>query len=324
MAPVSTTGFRHEACFYAGDDAFVGTTLPFVRAGLEADEAILVVVDAPKLGWLRDALGSDAEAISFADMGVVGHNPARIIPAWARFLGDATAAGRTARGIGEPINARRSPAAMRECHLHESLLNNAFGGLAGEATPWWLLCPYDTTSLDPAVLADARRTHPFVDDDPSELHRHLDSETAFAEPLPEPAPGTPVDELAFDHSTLRLVREAVRAAAERAGLHERVADIVLAANELATNSTRHGGGHGRLRSWREGSTLVLEVRDAGHITDPLVGRIAPSLDRVGGRGVWMCNQLCDLVQVQSSPAGTAVRLHVDVAGDDADRSYVST
>ena len=29
-------------------------------------------------------------------------------------------------------------------------------------------------------------------------------------------------------------------------------------------------------------------------------------------GVWMANQLCDLVQVRSGPAGTVVRLHVAV------------
>src|SRR5688500_2079037 len=94
-----TTGFRHEACFYAGADGFVDTVAPFVRAGLDADEAVLVVVDAPKVAALRDALGADAGAVSFADMAVVGRNPARIIPAWARFVRETAAAGRSPRGV---------------------------------------------------------------------------------------------------------------------------------------------------------------------------------------------------------------------------------
>ena len=30
---------------------------------------------------------------------------------------------------------------------------------------------------------------------------------------------------------------------------------------------------------------------------------------MGGRGVWLANQLCDLVQIRSGAAGTVVRLH---------------
>ena len=30
----------------------------------------------------------------------------------------------------------------------------------------------------------------------------------------------------------------------------------------------------------------------------------------GGYGLWLANQLCDLVQIRSLPAGTAVRLHM--------------
>jgi hypothetical protein len=56
---------------------------------------------------------------------------------------------------------------------------------------------------------------------------------------------------------------------------------------------------------------VCEVTDPGHITGPLLlGREHPTLDRPGGRGLWLVNQLCDLVQIRTSPAGTTVRLHM--------------
>ena len=318
-------GFRHEARFYEGADGFVEATAPFVSAGLEADEDVLVVVDAPKIDWLRDALGDDAAAVSFADMTQVGRNPARIIPAWARFVGETVAAGRIPRGVGEPIGPQRTPAAMRECHLHESLLNTAFG--RPDATPWRLLCPYDTTALDPGVLAVARTTHPFVDDERSGDHQHVDPEAPFADPLPEAPPHAEVSALAFDEGLLHGVRHIVRATCESAGLAGRTADLVLAVNEAATNSTRYGGGRGMLRTWRDGDWLVFEVVDGGSIADPLVGRVEPPLTQVGGRGLWLCNQLCDLVQVHSTAGGTTVRLHVDLRQADIPataRRYVST
>ncbi len=50
--------------------------------------------------------------------------------------------------------------------------------------------------------------------------------------------------------------------------------------------------------------------DRGWISEPLVGRRPPALERQSGRGLWLANQLCDLVQLRSTPDGTTVRLHV--------------
>ena len=85
-------------------------------------------------------------------------------------------------------------------------------------------------------------------------------------------------------------------------------DLVLAAHELATNSVLHGGGAGLLRSWSQPGAFVVEIADAGLIKDPLVGRDLLHDLAETGRGVWMANQLCDLVQVRSGSAGTVVRL----------------
>ncbi len=90
---------------------------------------------------------------------------------------------------------------------------------------------------------------------------------------------------------------------------EGIDELVLATDELAANSVRHGGGSGTLRYWREGELLLCEVSDAGAIEAPLTGRIRPAPDACNGRGVWLVNQLCDLVQIRSSPAGSAVRVH---------------
>jgi anti-sigma regulatory factor (Ser/Thr protein kinase) len=54
---------------------------------------------------------------------------------------------------------------------------------------------------------------------------------------------------------------------------------------------------------------VVEIRDSGRIDDPLVGRGTVDLTSEHGRGIWMANQLCDLVQVRSTGGGTQVRLY---------------
>jgi hypothetical protein len=64
--------------------------------------------------------------------------------------------------------------------------------------------------------------------------------------------------------------------------------------------------------WREAHAVVCEVRDAGCIRDPLVGRRRPDRDGEGGRGLWLANQLCELVQILSSATGTVIRLHAQL------------
>jgi anti-sigma regulatory factor (Ser/Thr protein kinase) len=302
--------FRHEALLYAGKVDFLTGTLPFIREGVAADQPVLVVVSAAKIGLLRSALGADADRVAFADMADVGANPARIIPAWRDFIAANDVDRRSARGIGEPIWAARTPAELVECQRHETLLNLAFAGVPA----WWLLCPYDTTSLTPEVLEEAWRSHPVVSEGgaatESGHYRGLEQAAApFAAPLPEPP--TPPAALGFGSGSRAELRELVARHAVAAGLDpSRAADLVLAVDELATNSLRHGGGRGTLRIWRDDAALVCEVRDAGRFEDPLAGRERPSVDRDGGRGLWMVNQLCDLVQLRTLASGAVVRVHV--------------
>lgn len=93
----------------------------------------------------------------------------------------------------------------------------------------------------------------------------------------------------------------------------RADDLVLAVNELATNSVRHGGGEGTLRMWTQEDVLVCEIRDTGHIADPDACQTPPTPDQPSGRGLWVVNRLADLMQIRSSPTGTVVRVHMRLA-----------
>jgi anti-sigma regulatory factor (Ser/Thr protein kinase) len=306
--------FRHEAMLYAGDDGFLAGTSAFVRDACEADEPVLVVVGARKLDALRDTVGpTGAAAVLFADMADVGKNPACIIPAWRDFVAEHAADGRRVRGVGEPIWAGRTPAELIECQRHEALLNLAFA----DAPAWWLVCPYDVESLDVSVIDEARRTHPFVTEgDASVASATFPGLSAWSSSFDAPLPAPPDDvaTLAFGYTPLGPARRLVWRLASDAGLRPaKVDDLVLAVNELATNSQRHGGGHGLLRVWQGDGEVLVEVTDAGHIHDPLVGRQHPSPDGEGGRGIWLVNQLCDLVELRSSPTtGTVVRVHMTI------------
>jgi hypothetical protein len=248
--------FSHEALLYRGLDEFTGGTSAFIREGLDAGEAILVVVDKVRIAALEAELGTDAHRVRFEDMRDVGSNPARIIPAWREFVNEHAPTGRGLRGIGEPISAERSAAALVECQRHESLLNLAFDG-----TPAWrLLCPYDVDALPREVIDEAFRSHPTIRSEGTEVrsdsYRDLSSVAApFDLPLIPPAVAPEVTTFALEN--LSDVREFVGTRALAHGLApHRAADLVLALNEIATNSLRHGGGKGTLRIWPENGSLI--------------------------------------------------------------------
>lgn len=309
--PAAVERFHHEALVYEGIDGFMAATLPFIREGVERREPQLVAVDDEKIGLLRGALGEDADAVRFVEMRGLGRNPSCIIPAWREFVAESIGDGRPGRGIGEPIWAGRDATELEECHLHESLLNVAFD--AGPA--WSLVCPYDAATLPAEVIERACCTHPHVGSaDAVGRSRHFHD--PYADPLgvelPQPPDG--YEELAYTLSDLGTVRGMAMAQARAAGLGEaRAADLVLAVNELAANSVRHAGGCGTIRWWPEPDRLVCEVRDSGRIEDPLAGRGVPSDDIAGGHGLWIVNQLCDLVQLRSLESGVAVRVHMRLA-----------
>jgi anti-sigma regulatory factor (Ser/Thr protein kinase) len=299
--------FRHEALFYAGQDEFLEGCASFIREGAEAREPTLVVVNAEKIERLRSVLNGHSAHVHFADMAEVGANPARIIPAWHEFVREH--AGFPIRGIAEPSWAGHSPAEQVEYQRHESLLNLAFAG-----TPSFrLLCPYDTSALSPAVIEEAKRSHPHLCEDGTYGHSHtcrsLDEVAmGFDEPLPEPdlVPRSKV----FQANTLAPLRHFVAEQAIEFGLDgKRTEELVLAINEVATNSVVHGGGGGILRLWEEDEALICEVNDGGLIDEPLAGLDFPEHSETGGRGLWLANQVCDLVQVRSFGGVSTVRIH---------------
>ncbi|HKT82931.1 MAG TPA: sensor histidine kinase [Solirubrobacterales bacterium] len=296
-------GFRHEALIYSDSDAFLARALPFVRAAVEAGEPVLVAVSDRNVGLLGRELGSAAAEVRFAAIEQLARNPARMISFWWGFLEEHE--GDPVRGIEELVWPGRSGAEIDECERHEALLNVAFPADA----PISLLCAYDGSTLPEEVIGGVPSCHQLVLSDDavqSGGDRHAGRDFFAGGLPPRPVDATSFE---FDRDGLAEVRHRTKRAADAAGLSRpAAADLVVAASELAANSVAHGGGRGTLRTWREGDRLLVEFEDSGWISEPLVGRLRPAITQEGGRGLWLANQLCDLLQIRSGSAGTVVRL----------------
>ena len=286
---------------YDGPADFVARTAPLVEAAAAGGAAVLVLVAEPRLTALRHAVetpSTDDDVHGRRDVhghGEVGRNPGRIISVWDDFV--RAKDDRRVFGIGEPIWSARSRDELVECQIHEELLDTAFA----DAEHVEIVCPYDVGTLSAEVISEACRAH---------------GPGATAERNPFWKPLRPAPEGAylqsFDERGVRDLRGLIAGLAQHVGLgSERTADLVLAVNEIVTNSVRHGGGAGTLRAWIDGDAVVCEVNDDGYLDDPLVGRRRPRPDAMGGRGLWLANQLCDLVQVRNGVEGCVVRVRVE-------------
>ncbi|GAA1153231.1 anti-sigma factor RsbA family regulatory protein [Kribbella jejuensis] len=280
-------GFQHEFFVHASDEEFVQRSAAFISEGLAAGETIVAVLPPQRFAGLRDALGAAHDEVRFVDMTVAGGNPARLIPFWRSILEEHPG---PVRGLGEPAYPGRSAAAYDEVLLHEALSALAFA----DDRSFRLCCAYEATvGIDPTV------TH----SDPGAL-----AEKEFRTALD----GVPdrAERWEFGPAELGQVRQWLSGQAASHGVsRDRLEDLSLALHEICTNSIRFGGGRGRLAVWIASGALICDVTDGGRIDNLLVGRVLPPLDGLGGRGVWLANQLCDLVQLRSGDDFTQVRLH---------------
>jgi len=120
--------------------------------------------------------------------------------------------------------------------------------------------------------------------------------------------------MSYTYTTdLAAIRAVVHRYAIQAGLTEaRAIDLTLAVSEVAANTIKHAKSPGSLKIWYDAKEIVCQIHDEGIITDPMAGRRKPSLDALGGHGLWIVNQVCDQVEIQSDENGTTIRLHMNL------------
>ena len=311
MTGPAAAGVRHEALFYRDDDDFVAQVTAYLREGVARDEAVVAIEPPRHLDLLRRELGRDAAAVHWLDMTDVGGNPARLVPLWGDLVTEHGSSGRPVRGVGEPAYRERRPVELVECEVHEALIDTAWIG----CTPWQLLCPYDRR-LPAAVQHGALRTHAAWRDAEgggTSPHHISPSDGIDLATLPACAPLPPPSDVVlrgeFGLRDVPAVRRTVRTYAASCALPtEQVENLELAASELSSNCIRHGGGSGSLAMWREPDAVVVEFSCPGRLSDPLAGRRRPDPLGGGGMGLYLVQQLCDLVQIRTGATGTTVRV----------------
>jgi anti-sigma regulatory factor (Ser/Thr protein kinase) len=304
-AATAGSGFSHLALLYRGEADYLTALQGFVQGALARAEPVLVAVPQRRVSWLTRELPRAAR-VTIADITELGRNPARIIPSVRAFVDKHSQ--QRVRYVGEPAWPERSADEMCEAARHEALMNVAFAGVSAT-----MMCPYDVAELPSSVIANATCTHPAL----VREGRELPSSSYLRPPgMPpdcdRPFPRPPADaEILEYHRDLRPVRAMVTRGAQRAGLEaDRATDLVIAVSEVAANTLRHTTAGGTLHLWRTAGELVCQVQDSGVIADPLAGRRVPGYDLPGGKGLWLVNQVCDLVELRTSPAGTSIRLHM--------------
>ncbi|HZX04400.1 sensor histidine kinase [Kribbella sp.] len=280
-------GFEHDAFVHDSDADFVRRAAAFVSEGPAAGETVVAVLPPERIAVLREALGAAQHTVRFIDMTVAGGNPARLIPFWRDVLERHPG---PVRGLSEAAYPGRSAAAYDEVLLHEALTELAF---ATDGS-FRMYCAYEAT----------------VGIDPTAAHAGAGAlaEKTFRTALD----GVPdrAERWDFGPDELGQVRQWLSGQAASHGVsRDRLDDLALALHEICTNSIRFGGGRGTLAVWIADGALICDVTDRGRIDDLLVGRVLPPLDGLGGRGVWLANQLCDLAQLRSGDDFTQVRLH---------------
>jgi anti-sigma regulatory factor (Ser/Thr protein kinase) len=305
LADSGLPAFAHMIYPYAGTGQYLSGTLAYIERARQAGAT--VVIAAPESRRTDfDAQLPDDEHVIFMDITALGRNPGRLIPAWREWISQKSTTS-VVHGINEPTWATRSAAHCGEARYEEWLLNLAFA----QAPAWSLLCPVDTASNRPEAIEALTRCHPLVWNGTDGIASADYLASAFdLDDLPEPPPTA--TRIGYGVENLAGLRDEVFQWAAATVPTKRARDLTLSVSEVATNSIRHGGGSGTLALWREDGSLVCDLSDHGLITDPLVGLVRPTPDRVGGRGLWFVRQLCDLVQIRSTPDhGTRVRLWID-------------
>jgi len=306
---------EHTAAFHGSAGDLLDQLAPLVEQALERDEPLVIALQPATERALAERLdgrlASEDRLVRLRqpDDGPAGASAQTLAAGWALELrAMSIAKGRPVTVLNEHTAALDGADGRFWTEL-DAALNVALADL-----PVRITCFYPELPLHLEILDGARRNHPLLLTDGELRHNpgHHDPRAVLAArpAAPPPLLGPPDVRLSFSAWQLHDVRTSVeRALSGHAYERERVEDIVLAVNELATNAVEHGTPEAQLSLWTGGHGLLCEIDDGGTLRDPLPGLQAPHPAEPRGRGVWIARQLCDSLHVWADGRGTHVRVH---------------
>jgi anti-sigma regulatory factor (Ser/Thr protein kinase) len=212
------------------------------------------------------------------------------------------------RIAAEPLWPGREPHEAAEVIRHEALVN-----LALADAPAQTLCVYDAGALPGPLLAAVEQTHPGILE-PGAGWRASASYTEPRELWESPRPALPEPkhpvELPVTEDLAQLRLQVESSDVLDSVPDERRPDLVLAISEAAANAIRYNAPPRILQMWRNGHRVVAEVSGRGWIEDPLSGRRRPGPRASHGWGLWVINQVCDLVELRQHHERVRLRMHM--------------
>jgi len=306
--------FSHRLLLHGSDQELLRTVVPFLQAGIRAGEGVVVCCRPPTTGLVRRTLGP-AHPVVYLDYGETYTTPIGAIAAFQGLVDEYLSAGTNrVRVLAEAVYDR-TPQERLEWARYEAVANRAMGPYPVSA-----ICLYDTRLVPTDLLALGRRTHPTL-----VTRNRCTTNPEFVQPAdflqqttqstPDPVEAEPPDlevTKIDDFDELRTQLELCLF--QTTHMAHEAADMVLAANEAATNARRHGRPPVTVRLWVRPDRCVCTVTDHGPgIHDPFAGYIWPgtlSTLPTNGMGLWLARRLCDHVHIVNNTDGCTIRLIV--------------
>jgi anti-sigma regulatory factor (Ser/Thr protein kinase) len=297
-------GLRHNALIYESDDAYVERAEAFLKEGLDDGEAAVIAGTRDRLTLMREALGAETKGVAYFDTSSTYTRAARAIAAYYVTLRDSLREASAVRAVAE-MQYSPTPAEWEQWAAYEAISNVAYAHL-----PAWVVCTYNAPRTPDRMLEAVWETHPEVMTDTWQESEHFHEPEQMVRRLtPEPKP-LPDLRSVSPGEDLESFRERM---AEELNAEDvppaKAMDMLVAANEVASNALRHGSGIDELRVGRANGRFVCEISDPGAgFDDPLAGYMPPKDPGQSGPGLWIARQLSWRVEFFPAEDGFTVRL----------------
>ncbi len=303
---------QHAALVVDSQDELLAAALPFLDAGLDAGDLVVLTCPPERAEVVRRELGERAGAVQ-ADPRVSlldTRAPDAVVALRSLLARAEDGGGRRIRVLGETWFGP-DPRDWREGQRFESVVNVLLASAPIDA-----MCVYDRRVLPAALVEAGLATHPDVVADGGvqanpgfqEPASYVTQLPLAREPLEEQLPVFAVEE-ADALAPLRHQLAAVLATCvPDRDLGE---DMHLAVSEIAANAFRHGVPPVSARVWADEDRVICTITDRGtSYDDPLAGfQPAHGADlSLGGMGLWLARKLWDHVDLVPGPGGLTVRL----------------
>ncbi len=308
-------GFRHQCCVYGTDAEFLAMAVPFAQEGLRRAQPVLVTTTSANLDLLHEAMGRDAGKLVYAESAYFGRRPPQLAHALHRYWSRHQPAGSTGvvRVLTEPARAGGSRREVAELKRMEAGFNVVLAD-----TGIWMICPYDTRSVEAEVIEDARRTHPeSLVGRKAEPSGQFMAPEEFETPRTSPRSAGGDDVFRFEGDLVAVRRHVLDKAGPLLRSEKTLAMFGVAVGEAIAYLLKHGIDRAAVWVRPVAGRVVCTL----HSDQPLDGRpffgFRPPNLRLPDDSLGMANRVCEWLDISSDAFGCTIELAMAAQPVDA-------